>query len=640
MKNSITIKFSLIIVLTLIFYLSSNASNCPDSLKVTTISSTELITSIRTEPSCFSSKKFKFLILRNINKYLYLDENAEVDTILNLVSNLESNDSSVLSGIAIYRSNYYIRLDNENKALEFTIKSRDLLPKSESTYKKKYISNSIYIASLNLSLSNFDIAFKSLDSLLKLKDLDVGSKFTVNNQLGIVFKKQARYKKAIEYFLKATEVEGIDNNDKTIALSNLSGMYININKYDKAIKICKEILANKVSNQFTNTLAYSKIVKAYLKLKDSNQAKFYLDKMNVFVNSTNNQKYIDIYNRNVGDYLIEKNRYGESSKIFKKSYNYNLAHNKINNAHYCFKYRLYSDISKYNKELGNDFIDFVDLSDSLSELRVKNTVHQWETKYETEKKEAENKTLLQQNQLKEAKIKTQRMMMAFGGIGLLLLSGLLFVIYRQKKKQKKLNEVLADRNIKISLISREIAHRAKNQLALATNLISYQKNKAEDIGAKQLIEESENKLKALSAVNKRLSDDDELARVNLKDVVEEVVANNIYSLAISNIDYDISLPNTAIDSNKMSLIALIINELTTNSIKHAFQDNPNPKITVEGTIKDDKFTMKYKDNGNIKTNIKSEGLGQSLITGLVNQLQGIYKIDVSLGFVFDLNIPI
>jgi len=526
---------------------------------------------------------------------------------------------------------YNLQSDDENY-YEFSITLKQNI---SNIYKDKYKYNKAISSLLDADklLNSNNIS----DSLYIMK-----TKSGLSLMKGMIYKDMKDYDSTEKEYIKAIEFSTVLPKLKYKAYSNLGNLY-HMLKDTSALRIVLDTLGENFNILYKSTKrVYLDLKVDYLFTKGKySEAIETNDEFKTFLLSNKYSKYIYLYYNNAG-FIHEKT--GEISKA-NKSFKLSLESMSdiLGDSRSLYASTLFDFIvttPNLSKDIVNKMHEYNYLRDTIENEIVKEEVFKAKEKYETEKKEAENKVLLQQNQLKEAKIKTQRMMMAFGGLGLLLLSGLLFIIYRQKKKQKKLNEVLADRNIKISLISREIAHRAKNQLALATNLISYQKNKAEDIGAKQLIEESENKLKALSSVNKRLSDDDELARVNLKDVVEEVVANNIYSLAISNIDYDISLPNTAIDSNKMSLIALIINELTTNSIKHAFKDNPNPKITVEGTIKDDKFTMKYKDNGNIKSNIKSEGLGQSLITGLVNQLQGIYKIDVSLGFVFDLNIPI
>jgi len=442
---------------------------------------------------------------------------------------------------------------------------------------------------------------------------------------------------AIEYGKKSITLQDdkVSKRSKFIAYNNLSHWLWEVDEIDSALYYLKK--AELIYP--ANIDVISSKARLFTSLNQLDSAEFYIEKA-ILLNDDKMEK-----DNLVGQFGVIKEKqkqYAKAEKLFLEAINY--SDTEIRDFHnqrkiiagYLRNYFLKNSAEFKVKQIR----DMEAINDSIIVENTKNEISQSEIKYNTKLKEAQNNHLIQQNQLKESKLKTQRILIGFGSIGIILLSLLSFIIFKQKRKQKKLNEKLAEINVKISLISREIAHRSKNQLALATNLISYQKNKAEDIGAKLLIEESENKLKALSAVNRRLSDDDELSRVNLKEVIEEVVSNNIYSLSSSKIDYDISLPDKAIDSSKMSLIALIINELTTNSIKHAFEDNPNPIIKVQGKIENDNLSMEYSDNGLIEKQVKTKGIGQNLISGLVNQLQGKYKIDVSLGFAFKLNIPI
>ncbi len=465
----------------------------------------------------------------------------------------------------------------------------------------------------------------------------------VNYGLGLLYKNNRNNETACQYFSKA-EIYWENNfnlplvytawSNALIELKNLSAAKTILNKaleiQDLSIRN-RAFLLNTYGTLLRNEGTFRKAEIILKQAKELTEGKLSLRKKHSEILGNLGKTYLDMKN-----YGLALSSLTNAKKIM-----FNDSSTSLSNKTYMLESIIEAKL-KQNKQFSTSQLmeEFIIFSDSLRHEHDENIMQDLLEKYKSEKKQAENDNLIAQQKLEKTKLKTQKLLTTLGGIGILLLSSFLFIIFRQKKKQKDLNKTLADRNIKISLISKEIAHRAKNQLALATNLISNQKYKAQDLGAKQLIEESENKLKALSAVNRRLSDDDELSRVSLKEVIEEVVSNNIYSLSSIDIKYDLSLPDSKIDSSKMSLIALIINELSTNSIKHAFEGKTDPKIYVKASIDNNKFSMKYRDNGNVTHHGNSKGTGQNLIGGLVSQLQGIYKIDVTSGFIFDLNFPL
>ncbi|MEE9439615.1 MAG: histidine kinase dimerization/phosphoacceptor domain -containing protein [Saprospiraceae bacterium] len=474
---------------------------------------------------------------------------------------------------------------------------------------------------------------------------DSKASLSVLSGIALVYKTLKDHQNAKKYYLKVINQSELHLNSLVLAnayynygamnaSNGLETNTMNIELIDSA-----NVVYNRIGNKLGVLRTYSVYARLYNNIGDKKKSLSYINK--VIEYNKKAKRPIGAFNSYYlkGKLLLESNKPKEAINFFNKAKTTkNVTDLELQNLNYYYSKAL-RGIGKHKKSY-EILLNSYSIKDTIYKNINIAEIKKIESVYQLEKQESVNDKLIAQQKLEKIKLKSQKLLTTLGGIGILLLSSLLFIIFKQRNKQKDLNKTLADRNVKISLISREIAHRSKNQLALATNLISNQKYKVEDIGAKQLIEESENKLKALSAVNRRLSDDDELSRVSLKEVIEEVVSNNIYSLSNIDIKYDLSLPNNKIDSSKMSLIALIINELTTNSIKHAFEGNSNPKISVEATIVNDKFSMKYTDNGHVVKQKKAKGTGQNLISGLVNQLQGIYKINVTSGFNFELNMPL
>ena len=82
-----------------------------------------------------------------------------------------------------------------------------------------------------------------------------------------------------------------------------------------------------------------------------------------------------------------------------------------------------------------------------------------------------------------------------------------------------------------------------------------------------------------------------------------------------------------IHSKSIVPIAMLYNELITNSVKHAFINVEQPKITVTfNPIDNEYFQMIYTDNGKWKSNVNTS-FGTELIQAMTEQLDGHYAID-------------
>ncbi|MEZ4908761.1 MAG: sensor histidine kinase [Saprospiraceae bacterium] len=231
-----------------------------------------------------------------------------------------------------------------------------------------------------------------------------------------------------------------------------------------------------------------------------------------------------------------------------------------------------------------------------------------------------------------------------GVTGILLLLGLLaYSIFRQYRKAKLYSEELSQKNKQINTLHREALHRTKNQLVLATSLISSQKYAAEDIQSRALLEESESKLRALAAVNKRLSDDED-NMLPLDEIVNEIISGNIFSLTTKSVDYKQSIVPMTIKAELLSSICLILNELSINSLKYAVNDNPYPSIKVSASKKEEnKLVLEYSDNGKNVPKTKSDdngGKGSQLIAGLVGQIRGRFEEYFEDGYHFTMEVPV
>lgn len=240
----------------------------------------------------------------------------------------------------------------------------------------------------------------------------------------------------------------------------------------------------------------------------------------------------------------------------------------------------------------------------------------------------------------ELKITNQRITMQKRMIGGSLVGGatLLFLtllLFRQDKKQKVLIKDLHNSKDQIQTLNRELNHRVKNNLAFMSSLLEMQTRRIDSPEAKKVLEESENRLRALALVHSQLFNNEDDVTVNLKDYIQELTnsLHQIFSISEREIRFSLSLVDYHMNAEDAMRLGLIINEAVTNSVKHAFSNVPDAQITIESKIDaKGKLNLMYKDNGPGEFAPKphiNNSLGLKLIELLKKQLGEKYVFVMS-----------
>lgn len=299
-----------------------------------------------------------------------------------------------------------------------------------------------------------------------------------------------------------------------------------------------------------------------------------------------------------------------------------VANTKINS--YAEAYRLSNEISV--------------LKDSMYEKERIEMSTEMEAKYGVQEANLQNEKLEIEKELTLEKLDTQNKFVLGGSFVLGLISLLSLFLYNQYKKQRKLTQKVTTQKDQIEILNQEINHRVKNNLAFMTSLLEMQARRVDSPEAKQVLAESEGRLKALSIVHSNLFNNESDTEINLKLYLEEVLAHlqNIFDIPGKPLIINSHLVDLDFDAEDAMRIGLIVNELVTNSAKHAFSDVQKPSIDIETSISDQgKVLLKYKDNGpgittkQIGDTMQNTSIGLRLIELLKKQLSK--KLIVELG---------
>ncbi len=202
---------------------------------------------------------------------------------------------------------------------------------------------------------------------------------------------------------------------------------------------------------------------------------------------------------------------------------------------------------------------------------------------------------------------------------------------------------LAEKEIKNSLnekelLLQEIHHRVKNNMQIISSLLNLQSYNVKEEETKDILKDSQGRIKALSMVHEKLYQSPDLSHVNFKDYIENLVHNLFYSYEIKNsVHLNMDIGNIELNMETIIPLGLIINELVTNSLKFAFPDDKG-HINIILETKGDEHTLIVSDDGvgfnkEIKIN-EISSLGLQLVNSLVNQLDGSIDIDYTNGAKF------
>jgi two-component sensor histidine kinase len=218
---------------------------------------------------------------------------------------------------------------------------------------------------------------------------------------------------------------------------------------------------------------------------------------------------------------------------------------------------------------------------------------------------------------------------------LFLLGYIIFTILRSGKESdamlKKQNTALTEQNATILLrdeekttMLKEIHHRVKNNLQVITSLLRLQMHEIDNDVEADKFRDSINRVLTMAMIHEKMYQSEELSRINLEDYFSGLSKDLLDSYQINySLDLSFEFQIDRVGLKSIVPLALIYNELFTNTLKHAFDGIENPAITLTiGRFDDTYFLFTYTDNGNWKAPNESSTFGQELIASLTDQLEG------------------
>lgn len=200
-----------------------------------------------------------------------------------------------------------------------------------------------------------------------------------------------------------------------------------------------------------------------------------------------------------------------------------------------------------------------------------------------------------------------------------------------EKKFRQSNEELNEQNKMIQLqneektvLLQEIHHRVKNNLQVITSLLRLQSSEIESIDAKIHFNDAINRVMTMSLIHQKMYQEKNLSQIDASDYFQTLIEDLIRSSSVKiPVEIEIVSKLDKVGSKTIVPLALLVAELVSNSMKHAFFEKG--KITVYFSPEyNGYFTLEFEDNGTWKEKSSDSSFGLQLIQTLTEQLDGSY----------------
>jgi two-component sensor histidine kinase len=213
---------------------------------------------------------------------------------------------------------------------------------------------------------------------------------------------------------------------------------------------------------------------------------------------------------------------------------------------------------------------------------------------------------------------------------------LLLYIDERKAAEKSTRASLREKETLLA----EVHHRVKNNLAVISGLLSLQMNAANNDYTRDILLDCKSRVSSMALVHEKLYRSQSLAEIDLHTYLPDLLREirNSFADYDERIQIELSVSHVYMTVSEAIPCGLILNELITNSYKHAFNGQAGATIFISVVKADKQISISVADNGkgmppdfNLAN---ADSLGLILIQSLVDQLDGKYEMKSERGTQF------
>jgi two-component sensor histidine kinase len=232
----------------------------------------------------------------------------------------------------------------------------------------------------------------------------------------------------------------------------------------------------------------------------------------------------------------------------------------------------------------------------------------------------------------------------FIGIVMMILTAALVMIGKQMNEaiteslklrfenKDLLDSVTEQKRIAENLL-KEIHHRVKNNLQVICSLLRLQGRHLKSDETRMIFKDTETRVRSMAMLHEALYQSEDLERIPAKDYIHNLATQILesYSSSGTEINLELDVEDIGLTIDTAIPCGLIVNELITNSLKHAFPDGSKGEISILlHSTDENELELVIRDNGqglpNGVVSNEPQSLGLNLVSAFVKQLRGETKL--------------
>jgi len=579
----------------------------------------------------------------NLNKY---EKAIEYSTRLYNIHNTNNNEIDAGNALNQIAKSYY----GWNKYIE----AKDYYTRASNIFKKHQYFEGVATTLHSLAKilghwGEYDEALNKSQEALKFWE-EIGNitgMANAYNGIGRLYQELGNYESAFEYYKKSLEIyEQQENTNEIVSLTlNIGDIYLEKKLYEKALQYYfrAELKGKDLNNNKLKALTLGHIGQAYNLKGDYHIALHYQKKSLELKKSFGDKMGLSESYNDMGAIYLNLGEYPEALNYLIKGLEIAT---EIN-----FKYQIinaYKNLAEVHQKLGNfemaldNYQNYINEKEKIYSEENKRAIAELQAKYELEKKDKENERLRHGQQLNNAQINNQQLIIGFV-LFILLGTFILSVVFHRRYQQ---NQKL---NIQLSLKNKEIEDHQKNVEKLNSDLT--EANRSKDKFFSILAHDLKSPFNSLLILTQLLLDDyDTFTSEERKQFISQIKssAENTYSLLENLLEWASVQSNKAVIVKEKINLSKISNEAISllSAVAKNKNINLNSKISnhlcafadknmistvllnimsnaVKFTPRDGKIEVAaYEKNNHIEVEISDSGVGIS-----EQNLQKLFKPD-------------
>jgi PAS domain S-box-containing protein len=208
-------------------------------------------------------------------------------------------------------------------------------------------------------------------------------------------------------------------------------------------------------------------------------------------------------------------------------------------------------------------------------------------------------------------------------------------VHKDITERKRLEETNARSLQEKEVLLKEVHHRVKNNLQVISSLFYLQQQRAEDGQIKSLLNESRSRVQSIALIHEQLYQSTSLAVIDLDDYLRRLIVALRSTYGAGRVEIETGAAGVVLDLEHAFPCALLISELVSNALKHAFAGRTGKLWARACRAADREIVLDVGDDGaGIPESLdwrNTGSLGLQLVQSLVRQLRGSIELDRSAG---------